>query len=391
MKREWVSVAVLCICGCLCSSFCVHAATDYTNSNEIDTGTAVTYNGDFDVFTKGSVSEFDTRLQMAEGVKDEKVANILLLGDTIKCLRYSLDAKYDVVDYWLRRMFNNYTRSALSSYVAEGVTDEELTYNAGKLVLQLNKSSIGNASYATKLKLISEYRTKWILYSVSVEDNKPMFSFKYGGDELLESILKSKPPYVSDYEVQSFLKDFGVHNEEVTNGIHDILRKYEKANVDLTMLNLGKPFPHADLNKIMSSPFGAREGLFLKALNNHTGVDFAMPFGTNIVSVADGTVLSVKDMPYGYGRYLIIDHGDFFSLYGHCSEILVKEGDAIKKGCKIARVGSSGWSTGNHLHLEIFVNGKCIDPMLCYDKGVEEYEKGNSAGHDNLIVIGGNK
>lgn len=100
----------------------------------------------------------------------------------------------------------------------------------------------------------------------------------------------------------------------------------------------------------------------------HTGIDIsgAGVNGKNIVAAADGTVAYVQltfVAGRGYGRYLIVDHGGGIStLYGHTSAILVKVGDKVSRGQPIALVGSTGWSTGPHLHFEVRVNGKYVNP-----------------------------
>jgi hypothetical protein len=95
----------------------------------------------------------------------------------------------------------------------------------------------------------------------------------------------------------------------------------------------------------------------------HTGLDIAMPQGAPIVATADGTV-SFAGAQTGYGLVVFIDHKyGFQTRYGHCSQLLVKEGDEVKRGDLIALVGSTGWSTGPHTHYEILVNGVHIDPM----------------------------
>ena len=113
----------------------------------------------------------------------------------------------------------------------------------------------------------------------------------------------------------------------------------------------------------ISSPFGPRWGRM------HKGIDIAGSgiHGKNIVSAAGGTVVRVSYDSGGYGNYLIVDHGaGFTTLYGHCSSISVSNGQSVKKGQAIAKVGSTGRSTGPHLHFEIRVNGVAKDPMGWY-------------------------
>lgn len=101
----------------------------------------------------------------------------------------------------------------------------------------------------------------------------------------------------------------------------------------------------------------------------HTGIDFSgnSCYGKAIVASNAGTVSYVKTtyvQGKGYGKYLIVDHGGGKStLYAHCSSIAVKEGQHVAKGQTIAYIGSTGFSTGAHLHFEIRINGKHVDPL----------------------------
>lgn len=101
----------------------------------------------------------------------------------------------------------------------------------------------------------------------------------------------------------------------------------------------------------------------------HSGLDIAACGGTKIYAVDSGTVTKVgKNMGFGYGNYVKIDHGNGVeTLYAHASKTLVKEGDKVKAGDVIALVGTTGTSTGNHLHLEFIVNGELKDPMKYID------------------------
>ena len=95
----------------------------------------------------------------------------------------------------------------------------------------------------------------------------------------------------------------------------------------------------------------------------HNGVDIAGPYGTAIVASDSGTVVTAKYTNRGYGVYLVIDHGNGYqTLYGHCSSLLVSPGESVKKGQVIARMGSTGNSTGNHLHFEIKRGNTRYDP-----------------------------
>ncbi len=112
----------------------------------------------------------------------------------------------------------------------------------------------------------------------------------------------------------------------------------------------------------MSSRFGRRTDPFTGRVAWHGGVDFAAKEGTEIYSVAAG-VVTRADKNAGYGNLVEINHGaGFTTRYAHNKENLVKVGDVVKKGQVIALVGSTGRSTGPHVHFEVYKNGRAVDP-----------------------------
>ncbi len=112
----------------------------------------------------------------------------------------------------------------------------------------------------------------------------------------------------------------------------------------------------------ISSPFGMREDPFNDQLRMHNGIDLAVPVGTRVHAMADGEVVFAGKKS-GYGNVVIIDHGkDMRSVYGHLSEINVEVGDSVRRGRSIAHSGNTGRSTGPHLHFEIRLGGKPVNP-----------------------------
>lgn len=106
----------------------------------------------------------------------------------------------------------------------------------------------------------------------------------------------------------------------------------------------------------VSSEYGSRWG------TTHTGIDLAAPAGTHIYSWRSGTV-TFAGWSGGYGNFIIVDHGDgFVTRYAHCSKIAVTKGQTVSQGQVIGYVGTTGNSTGNHLHFEVKVNGNFVNP-----------------------------
>lgn len=112
----------------------------------------------------------------------------------------------------------------------------------------------------------------------------------------------------------------------------------------------------------MSSPYGYRSDPFTGKRAWHAGVDFAGKEGSDIIAVASG-VVTWSGERYGYGNLVEINHGGGYSTrYAHCKELLVEVGAVIVKGQVIAKMGSTGRSTGPHVHYEVIKNGRTLDP-----------------------------
>ena len=124
------------------------------------------------------------------------------------------------------------------------------------------------------------------------------------------------------------------------------------------ILPLGAPVEQ----KTITSPFGSRQDPFTKAHKQHKGIDFAGKIGTELYSVAPGRVISAGERT-GYGITVEIDHGlGFTTLYAHLSKLMVSRGDWVRPGTVVGLGGSSGRSTGPHLHYEIRYKGTPFNP-----------------------------
>lgn len=162
------------------------------------------------------------------------------------------------------------------------------------------------------------------------------------------------PNTLSSEEGMDILKEVLIDKElELEHFIEDLESKFEYLEClpDL-MPTSGK----------LTSRFGNRRDPFTRRIKFHQGIDIANSRGTSIKAAGKGIVISSGYMS-AYGRVIIIDHGHGYkSLYAHNSQLLVNVGDVVEKGDIISKMGSTGRSTGTHLHFEIHKNNKPINP-----------------------------
>lgn len=138
----------------------------------------------------------------------------------------------------------------------------------------------------------------------------------------------------------------------------------------------------------LASGYGKRIDPMYDIPQFHEGLDFAANVGTPVYATADGEISVVATDKSGYGNYVDIEHGfDYMTRYGHMSKILVKQGQTVKRGEMIGYVGSSGKSTGPHLHYEVRLKGEAMNPVDYYfmDLTPSEYDlivkQAANAGH----------
>ena len=146
---------------------------------------------------------------------------------------------------------------------------------------------------------------------------------------------------------------------------------------EISSLPLVMPISVKDL-LFISSTFGRRIDPIFHIPAQHHGLDYVASLGTKVYATGNGIVTLSKYSRKGYGNEVIIDHSFGFSTrYAHLSEILVKTGDSVKRGQVIGLVGSTGKSTGPHLHYEVRSHNKPVNPFFYYSDDIsgDEYEK----------------
>ena len=138
-----------------------------------------------------------------------------------------------------------------------------------------------------------------------------------------------------------------------------------------------QPLSNKDLKRTASG-FGYRIHPIYKISKFHSGMDFTAPTGTEVYATGNGVISTVQSARRELGNHIIVDHGfGYQTVYGHLDKFNVREGQKVKRGDVIGFIGSTGLSTAPHLHYEVLVNGRYVDPALYYfnDLTPEEYNR----------------
>lgn len=175
-------------------------------------------------------------------------------------------------------------------------------------------------------------------------------------------LVEGRPLTLQD--LQTTLADLDQLSDQRADALAMIESRLVEQKVKTMMIPTQQP-----VDGPLGSPFGWRIDPFTGRSALHTGLDFEAQPGTAIHAAAGGVVVSAEVHPQ-YGQMVELDHGNgLLTRYAHASRVLVRQGDLIKRGQKIAEVGTSGRSTGPHLHFEVLVDGIPQDPRKFLDAG----------------------
>jgi hypothetical protein len=177
------------------------------------------------------------------------------------------------------------------------------------------------------------------------------------------ALVSGRP--LSMEELQAALADL----DHLTNQRTDLLSVVESRLLDQRIRKMMIPTQHPVKDGHLGSNFGWRIDPFTGRTALHTGLDFSAETGTPILAASGGVVVTQETHP-AYGQMVELDHGNgLLTRYAHASRVWVKKGDLVKRGQKIAEVGSTGRSTGPHLHFEVLVQGVPQDPLKFLNAG----------------------
>jgi murein DD-endopeptidase MepM/ murein hydrolase activator NlpD len=302
------------------------------------------------------INALNLELQNYELQKQELNMKINLKEEEIIKLNKEIEENNKLLGERLRAMY----KSGTSGYIelilnAENLTDAMTRVDMVQLIVE---------SDVELLKSIEEQKKKVEEVKLSLENEKLELAdvIKELSDkkESVETASKAKDDYISSLEQDIKSLELLMAAEEA-----------QSSQIERDILSLqgagefsggGMSWPLPGYSRI-SSYFGGRADPITGAWSNHRGIDIPGPYGQPIVSSNDGIVI-FSGYHWSYGNYVIIDHGGGIStLYSHASKLLVGKGQAVSKGETIALVGSTGYSTGNHVHFEYRINGVPQNPL----------------------------
>ena len=233
--------------------------------------------------------------------------------------------------------------------------------NEGKLLAELEKMESENQELHKKFKEVEAalteieekdrniYRT---IYDMRVSEN-------------IDSVNKEIDNYTAE-DVEKLIEKIEIESKS----LDEVFRSAGVKDANLSSMPVLKPVADKYVNRLASG-YGTRFHPILKVNKMHKGLDFAASTGTPIYATGDGSV-KVSEFNSGYGNMVVLKHGNGYeSLYAHMSRSKVRNGQKVKRGDVIGYVGSTGLSTGAHLHYEIHKNGEAVDPVMYFYNDVD--------------------
>ena len=238
------------------------------------------------------------------------------------------------------------------------VSFKEYTVRSGDTISSIcQKFGLGNISTLIAVNNISNVRALYAGQKLNIPSTDGLFYDVKAGDSV-ESVSNKY-----NVSVEDILDVNDLSSSILQSGTKIFIPGAKMDSLSLRRA-MGEVFAYPITAKWrLTSRFGKRADPFTGVASSHTGIDMACPTGTPIKAAMSGTV-SFTGYSNVYGKYVIIKHIDGYqTLYGHMSRIIAKKGQTVNQGTQIGLVGSTGYSTGPHLHFSVYKNGKLIDPL----------------------------
>ena len=321
-----------------------------------------------------AVSEELVRLGGEITAKEEEIG---LAQERLAQAKAQEESQYASMKLRIQYMYENGQTSTL-----------ETILDAGSISELLNRAEYASQIAAYDRRMLASYkeakeavRMEEEALAAEREDLLQMEEALQAKEASTEELLAAKTAQLAAYEAQSeqaqaqlaqYNADIEAQEQRMRQIEEEMRRREEEARkqaqaqgeayetVDLGNISFIWPCPSS---RRITSAFGDRESPTEGASSNHKGVDSGAASGSDILAAAEGEVV-ISTYSYSAGNYIMIDHGGGVStVYMHCSQLLADVGDSVSQGQVIAKVGSTGYSTGPHLHFGIRSGGSYVDPL----------------------------
>ncbi len=295
---------------------------------------------------------------------DERDKAIATKEKQLAAAQQSIDSYYETAKKRLRALYMEDTGSTLSMLLgAQSIAEflsvtENMRATAAYDKALLAKLKKDKQQIADAKKVIESERASIMATKKQADSKLNSLEGQYKQAQNLSAQISSDTA-AAKAKQQALVKELSKLNSEI-----EALVKAQQNTGQYVGGKWGWPTPNYHY---ITSYYGWRTISGIR--DYHTGIDISGGgiYGTNIVAANAGKVSKVGWQGNGYGHYLMVDHGGGnYTLYAHCSAILVRTGQVVAKGQPIARVGSSGWSTGPHLHFELWLNQQRVNPLNYY-------------------------
>ena len=296
-------------------------------------------------------------LNQLTGELNETKAEIVKGLEELEQLKKDIEKQNDDLNARLRSMYKNGDVGMLSVVFGSSSMSDVLTnmdmvqriYNADAELLK---------SIQEQYDLVDAQNRKLEALKVQLEEQQAVIAEKKSALEADEAEARARRNALQA-DADSLQKQYDAVKKEA-DSISETIKVLQSSNTQY--IGGAMCWPSQASTRI-TSPFGWRYLSLLGGRNYHTGVDIGAAGGTNILAANSGKVIKAG-WNNSYGYMVMVDHGGgIVTLYAHSSKLLVKTGDVVTRGQAIALIGSTGMSTGNHLHFEVRVNGKYQNPL----------------------------
>lgn len=326
---------------------------------------------------KKYVAELDSQLQMIE----DKITQLI---EQISFKEQEIDVAQDELNVALDR--ENTQKNAMVNHVRQVYEsgDPQMTDMLARAVSFgdfLNKADYVEKVMSCEQRMLDEYIASRVyveLCKQELEIEKEILDETKKSveeeEQAVEELIEQKKQDITKYEtdistqekaIREYEAEIQAQNEEIA-ALEQLIAEEKKkiladSGIVLTYDGGKFVFPLETYTRV-SDDYGPRIHPTLHVSQFHNGVDFAAPKGTAIYAAYDG-VVAAADYSATMGNYVMIDHGSgLYTIYMHASKLLVKKDDIVVRGETIAKVGSTGRSTGNHLHISVRLNGSYVSP-----------------------------